>query len=161
MIIGLAAGAIALAALVTTVVLAIRLHRFRADQRMVLGANGKDDVITHAAQLQREFDRLHSRVEEIAHHVETRLAEVQTQVDKSLTQRAVVRYDAYGELSGQQSTTVALLDCHRNGVILSSITHRDSSRTYIREITNGEGIHELSPEENEAITSAGAPTPLL
>ena len=57
-------------------------------------------------------------------------------------------------MTGQQSATLALLDEHRSGILLSSIIHRDSTRMYIRQITNGQGEHELSPEENEAIEAA-------
>ena len=61
---------------------------------------------------------------------------------------------AYGELSGHQSTTIALLDAERNGVILSAIAHRDSARLYCKQVVAGEGELELSPEEAEAVRLA-------
>ena len=54
-------------------------------------------------------------------------------LDGAIAYRALVRYDAYGELSGHQSTTLALLDAARNGVVLSSIAHRDTARLYVQE----------------------------
>ena len=62
-----------------------------------------------------------------------------------------MRYDAYNEMSGRQSTTIALLDASRSGIVLSSIHHRDQARLYAKQIIAGEGELELSPEEQEAV----------
>ena len=58
----------------------------------------------------------------------------------------MVRYDAYGEMSGQQSSSVAMLDARRSGVVISSISHRDHARVYVKQILAGESEHQLSPE---------------
>ena len=68
--------------------------------------------------------------------------------------RALVRYDAYGEMSGRQSTSIALLDATRSGLVLSSIHHRDQARLYAKEVREGKPELELSPEEDEAIRRA-------
>jgi hypothetical protein len=49
---------------------------------------------------------------------------------------------------------LAILDEHQNGIVLSSIAHRESARLYFNQITEGKGEHELSPEESEAIAIA-------
>ena len=72
---------------------------------------------------------------------------------------ADIRYDAMGELSGQQSSTMALLDAHRTGVVVSSILHRDQARVYVKQVREGESELELSPEEHEAIEAAMAGAP--
>jgi len=75
-------------------------------------------------------------------------------LDGAIAYRALVRYDAYNEMSGHQSTSLALLDAERNGVVLSCIAHRDSARLYSKVVREGRGEHELSPEEDEAIRLA-------
>jgi len=65
-----------------------------------------------------------------------------------------VRYDAYNEMSGRQSTTIALLDTERSGLVLSSIAHRDQARVYVKEVVAGRGELQLSPEEEEAVRLA-------
>jgi hypothetical protein len=65
-----------------------------------------------------------------------------------------VRYDAYGDMSGRQSMSIALLDARHSGVVLSSIHHRDQARLYAKQIHEGRGEHELSPEEEEAVKLA-------
>ena len=55
---------------------------------------------------------------------------------------------------GSQSTSIALLDAHRSGLVLSSIHHRDQARLYAKQIREGKAEFELSPEEHEAIRLA-------
>jgi hypothetical protein len=150
----LAAAALALIALVLAVVLAVRLRRLRADQRAVLGTTGRDDLVAHASALHQAFDALHGRVEEVAERLDARMAAAEERIDGAIAYRALVRYDAYGELSGHQSTSLALLDAGHSGVVLSSIAHRDTARLYCKQVHGGEGEHELSPEEAEAVRLA-------
>ena len=75
-------------------------------------------------------------------------------LDGAIAYRSLVRYDAYGEMSGHQSTSIALLDARRNGVVLSSILHRDHARLYAKRVDDGRGELELSPEEQEAVRLA-------
>jgi len=156
----LAAGGVALIALLLGLVLAVRVHRMRSAQRAVLGASGHEDLVAHAAGLQQAFLALHDRVEEIAAHVDSRMSTAEARLDGAIAYRSLVRYDAYGELSGHQSTTIALLDTHHNGVVISSIAHRDTARLYCKQVVNGDGELTLSPEEIEAVKRAlaGEPT---
>ena len=148
------AGAVALLALLLSVVLAVRVRRLRSAQRIVLGESGRDDLVGHAAGLQAAFVELHDRVEEVAERLEQRVEQAERRLDGAITHRALVRYDAYGELSGHQSASLALLDADRNGVVLSSIAHRDTARLYCKQVLAGRGEHLLSPEEDEAIRRA-------
>jgi len=153
-LVALGAGAVALLALAWAIVLTVRVGRMRAAQKTVLGPGETEDLITHAAGLQRAFVALQDRVEEIAARLDERMGVAEHRLDGALAYRALVRYDAYGELSGHQSTTIALLDAERNGVVLSSIAHRDSARLYSKQVLDGAGELELSPEEAEAVRLA-------
>ncbi len=159
-IVALAAGAAAALALVLATVLAFKLRHLRADQRAVLGEDGTRDLVGHAARLERGFVELRDWVEDTATGIETRMAAAEGRIDGCVSHRALVRYDAYGEMSGQQSSSLALLDAHQSGVVLTSILHRDSERMYVKQIVAGESELELSPEEREAVDSAlGAKDP--
>jgi hypothetical protein len=150
----LAAGGVALIALVLAVVLAARLRRLRADQRTVLGTSGREDLVSHASSLQSAFEALHSRVEEIAERLDARMGAAEERLDGAIAYRALVRYDAYGELSGHQSTSLALLDAGHSGVVLSTIANRETARMYCKQVHAGQGELELSPEEAEAVRLA-------
>ena len=153
-IVALVAGGIAIIGLLSTIVLAARLMRVRADQRLVLGENRRDDLVTHAAQLQGQFEALHSYVEDVAGALQDRMRLIEERLDGAIAYRSLIHYDAYGEMSGRQSTSIALLDETRSGLVLSSIHHRDQARLYAKQIHEGNSEHELSPEENDAIRLA-------
>jgi len=152
-VVALAAAGISVAALVWVAALTVRVRRLRADQRAVLGL-GRTDVVAHAAGLQDAFRALEARTGELAERLQERMGEAEHRLDGALAYRALVRYDAYGEVSGRQSTTIALLDAEHNGVVLSAIAHRDSARLYCKQVIGGEGELELSPEEAEAVRLA-------
>ena len=67
---------------------------------------------------------------------------------------ALVRYDAFGEMSGRMSFSLALLDEHGDGVTLSAIAGAADTRVYAKPVAGGKGEHELSPEEQQAVSSA-------
>jgi hypothetical protein len=153
-IVALAAGGLALLTLVAAIWLALALRRLRRDQRVVLGAAGTGDLVAHAAGLEREFRVLHDSVEDAVARLHERMAAAEVRLDGAVAYRALVRYDAYGEMSGHQSTSIALLDARRNGVVLSSIIHREQARLYAKRVEGGVGELELSPEEQEAVRLA-------
>lgn len=153
-VVALAGASVAVIALLLAVVLAVRLRRLRTAQLAVLGTAGRDDLVAHAAGLERNFRALYDRVEELAVHLDGRMTATEQRLDGAIAYRSLVRYDAYGELSGHQSTTLALLDAHSNGVVLSSIANRETARLYCKQVVAGEGEHKLSPEEVEAIRLA-------
>jgi hypothetical protein len=152
-IVALAAGGIAVVGLGLSLALLAQLRRVRADQRMVLG-DTRRDLPAHAAALERKFDALAQYVRDASERLDVRMNVAESRLDGAVAYRALVRYDAYGEMSGRQSMSIALLDATRSGVVLSSIHHRDQSRIYAKQVRNGQGELELSPEEDEAIRLA-------
>ena len=152
-IVAIAAGAVALVSLAITIALAFRLRRVRADQRVVLGER-REDLVAHAATLQSQFEALSEYVQDAAARLDERMNLAEQRLDGAVAYRSLVRYDAYGEMSGRQSTSIALLDATRSGIVLSSIHHRDQARLYAKQVHGGRGELELSPEEDEAIRLA-------
>src|SRR5918998_6018647 len=149
-IVALAAGGVAVVALLLAIVLGFKLRRLRAATKAVLG-DGNRDLVVHAEELQTAFTQLRDWVEESIEHFERRMGEVEERVDGCIAYTALVRYDAYNELSGHQSSSLALLDSRKTGVVVSSIVHRDQARLYVKQLHDGEAEHELSPEEEEAV----------
>ena len=87
-------------------------------------------------------------------------AEIQAlQMDSATALRhvAVVRYDAFGDMGGHLSWSLALLDDGGDGVVLTSIHGRSDSRTYAKNVTGWSASQQLSPEEAEAIGFARTP----
>jgi hypothetical protein len=76
------------------------------------------------------------------------------EVADALRHLAVVRYDAFGDMGGHLSWSLALLDDAGNGVVLTSIHGRSEARTYAKNISSWACDQALSPEEDEAIKFA-------
>jgi Protein of unknown function (DUF4446) len=152
-IVALAAAAVAVVALVLAIVLALKLRSLRRAQAAVLGGRGRD-LVAHAAELDAAFVSLRDYVEEALVRLLQQSQVTEQRIDGCLAHRALVRYDAYGEMSGAQSSSFAMLDEHRSGIVFSSIIHRDQARVYVKEVREGRSTIELSPEEQQAIHAA-------
>jgi hypothetical protein len=152
--VALGAAAVALIALIFAIVLAVKLRRLRTNQLAVLGGADRRDLIEHAARLETGFTQLRDWVEDSLSGSESRMSAAEQRIDGCIAHAAMVRYDAYNELSGAQSSSLALLDTHRTGVILTSIVHRDQARIYLKQMQAGEPETELSPEEQQAVDRA-------
>jgi hypothetical protein len=153
-IIAIAAAAVALLALLGCLWLAVRIRSLRRAQRVVMGAQGERDLVAQAARIEDAFAELREYVDDTASRLETRLAGVETALRGAISHRALVRYDAYNELSGHQSMSIALLDHEQSGIVLSCIHHREQARVYGKQVRAGQGELELSPEEAEAVRQA-------
>ena len=66
----------------------------------------------------------------------------------------LVRYDAFGDMGGRLSWSLALLDDGGHGVVLTSIHGRSEARTYAKNVSGWTSDQQLSPEEQDAITGA-------
>jgi hypothetical protein len=127
------------------------LRALRRDQQVLLGESGTD-LVQFAVSLQGRLDDVHRAVDEVA----AGLARVDRRVDGTLAKTAVVRYDAYEAHGGHQSSSVAVLDAGRSGVVVSAIQGRDYARIYVKELDRGRASIALSPEEEEAVQRAMA-----
>jgi hypothetical protein len=143
----------AIVALVACGSLAVAVRRLRAGQRAVLGERGAD-LVDHAVELESAFAALRDWVEAVATTLDGRLGDAEARLSGAVTHRALVRYDAYNEMSGRQSLSIALLDDTRSGIVLSSIHHRDQARIYAKQVHGGKSELELSPEEQDALRLA-------
>jgi len=86
-----------------------------------------------------------------ADQVAAEIDALRADVSSSLRHLAVVRYDAFGDMGGHLSWSMALLDDAGDGVVLTSIHGRSDSRTYAKNVASWTANQQLSPEEEEAI----------
>jgi hypothetical protein len=153
-IVALAAGGLALIALALAAALGLKVRRLQAAQRTILGDAGEQDLVAHAQSLQARFSELSADVKRAFGQLDDRIAACEQRLEGCISHSAVVRYDAYNEMSGRQSSSLALLDDKGSGIVMSSILHREQARTYVKGVHDGNSELELSPEEEEAIQSA-------
>ncbi|MGY2700980.1 hypothetical protein ACVW2K_000564 [Nocardioides sp. HB32] len=93
-------------------------------------------------------------VPEDVHGLRQEVAALRAEAKDALRHLAVVRYDAFGDMGGHLSWSVALLDDGGNGVVLTSIHGRSDARSYAKSVGGWTCEQQLSPEELEAIEHA-------
>jgi hypothetical protein len=153
----LAAAALA-AAGVLAVVLVLQwraVRRLRRAQVVILGSHDERDIVEHVQTLDSRVRNLREAVERLT----AELDEHRRHLDEALTNRAIVRYDAFRDAGGEQSASLALLDNHRSGLVVTTIAARDFARLYVKHLDRGVADRELSPEEQRAVEAA-VPRPL-
>jgi uncharacterized protein DUF4446 len=144
-----AACVVAVVALAAAVVLWRKLARLQGRQSVVLGTKNAD-LVDFTVSLQARLDDVQRAVDEVA----AGLSRVDRRVDGSVTNTAIVRYDAYEGTGGQQSASLALLDSTRTGAVVTAIQGRDYARIYVKDLDRGRSSVALSPEEQEAVERA-------
>jgi hypothetical protein len=135
----------------------------RASSVLAKGARGPEANASLIEATHRNTERTEVIAEEIADlrglvadSMKTRKDGSPGQVTGALRNVALVRYDAFGEMSGRMSFSLALLDENGDGVALSAIAGTGDTRVYAKAIADGKGEHELSPEEQQAVAAAMA-----
>lgn len=66
----------------------------------------------------------------------------------------VVRYDAFQNITGEQSFSLALIDERGNGVVISALHARSDTRIYAKQLEAWRSEHSLSAEEQQALGQA-------
>jgi hypothetical protein len=87
-------------------------------------------------------------------HIRAEVEALRDDSVQSLRHMAVVRYDAFGDMGGHLSWSMALLDDEGNGVVLTAIHGRTDARTYAKNIAGWTCDQPLSPEETDAVATA-------
>lgn len=66
----------------------------------------------------------------------------------------LVKYDAFHEMGGKLSFSLALLNETNDGFVMNAVHSREGCYTYIKEIIDGNSIIVLADEEKEALEMA-------
>ena len=103
-------------------------------------------LAAHADQISKAGARM-TEIEEL-HDILIRRTE------HSLQHIGIVRFNPFDDTGSDQSFVIALLDANRDGVVVSSLHGRGTTRVFAKPISAGSSIHQLSNEEADAIRLA-------
>lgn len=132
-----------------------RLLRYQKNQRIIMGSRGTVDIVEHVAAVDEKLTNVRLALEDL-----TLLArDHDVRIDSSLAGVGIVRFDAYHDLGGRQSTAVAFLNHLGDGVVITTVVSRDFARMYVKLLKNGESDIPLAPEEIEAVEQARGSSP--
>lgn len=140
----------------------------RATAVLAKGARGPEAHASLIEATQRNTERTEIAAEEIADlrglvadgmaeqakSFAAKSSDGKPQNPSGLRNIALVRYDAFGQMSGRMSFSLALLDDHGDGVTISAIAGTTDTRVYAKGVTDSKGEQDLSPEEAQAVSAA-------
>ena len=95
-----------------------------------------------------------NRVEAGLAVLDQRVQDIEARIPFAVTRNAVVAYDAFGNITGQLSRSMALLSESGDGIVLSILVSREETLFFTKEIRGGTGSEMLSPEEELAVANA-------
>jgi hypothetical protein len=110
----------------------------------------REDVVTLLEVHMDEVQRLQQEVrrqQAYGRHLRALLG-------RTVSRIGTVRYDAFDDMGGRLSFSIALLDEHGDGTVISAMNGRVQTRTYAKPVIGGTSPHNLSEEEVEAIALA-------
>ena len=109
------------------------------------------------SSLESQLASYRSRVES----VDDRLSKLDTEYERLSVSAAlasqkisIVRFNPFGDTGGDQSFSLAVLDAHNSGYVLTSIHGRTGTRVYVKPVDLGKSKYTLSDEERQALTQA-------
>jgi hypothetical protein len=132
-----------------------RLLRYQRNQHVIMGSRGTVDIVEHVTGVDEKVTNLRVAVEDLTLAVRDH----DVRIDGTLSRVGVVRFDAYHDLGGRQSTAVAFLNHGGDGVVITTVVSRDFARMYVKLIRDGQSDIPLAPEESEAVDQARGTTP--
>jgi hypothetical protein len=118
-------------------------------RRLLTGASG-EDLEASLLNAVEEGRRIGQRCDAI----EVRLAQLVDTTQGCLQHVGMVRFDAFHDVSGQQSFSLAMLDGDLNGAIITALFGRQESRCFGKPVLNGKTHQPLSGEEENALKIA-------
>jgi tetrahydromethanopterin S-methyltransferase subunit G len=110
--------------------------------------------VHEATRIMERHEEILAKVQAQVTEVERELEEVQRKLDRCFQRMGFIRYDAFQEMGGQLSFSLALLNGHQDGIVLSVLNGREDSRVYAKPITGGRSPSPLSGEERAALERA-------
>ncbi len=149
-IVALAAGffVLILTALIATQAVRLKKLSHRLEL-MTIGADSSSLADTLTETLRRLAETEH-RTELVEHSVGV----LQAKMPGCVQRVGMIRFDAFENVGGQQSFSIAMLDGQSNGIVLTSMFSRTDIRVYAKSIKNGLASHPLSQEEEQALKEA-------
>ena len=129
--------------------LVMQINRLRAK----IDATPNDgNVFAMLRKVDNEIGHLDQTVSAMA----PRLASVEARIPLAISYTGIVAYDAFDNIAGNLSRSIALLNEHGDGVIISLLVGRNENLFFTKQVRGRVGMEELSPEESQAIAMAMA-----
>lgn len=128
----------------------IQMHKLKKKYKMFM--DGKNAKTLEESILSRmdQIDHLISSTQKN----ESDIQKIYKNMKSTFQKVGLVKYDAFHEMGGKLSFSLALLNEINDGFIINAMHSREGCYTYIKEIIDGNSIIALADEEQEALDMA-------
>ena len=141
---------VAIVLLVLLIVALVQIHSFKKKYQKFMQGKNASSLEKDIMSLYEDNVFIKSSMEKNKKDIEELFTKHQTAFQKL----GLVKYDAFNEMGGKLSFSLAMLDVKNNGFIINAMHTREGCYTYIKEIIDGNSVIVLSGEEQEALNNA-------
>ena len=120
--------------------------------RTIDGVPADGNVIAALGAVQRRVDAL----DRVVLDLEPRIDRLEHRMPLAVSRTGVVAYNAFGNITGQMSRSIALLNDHGDGIVVTILVSREETLFFTKEVRSARGSEQLSPEEQAAVDRAMA-----
>lgn len=147
---------IAMAIMMILIVICFILNAVNSSKiSTIMDYSDDGDIISALKDYYDKVDDLSKTVNDASDAVlMSRLSNCENDSNISLKKVGIVNFDAFDDVTGKLSFSLALLNNNNDGIILTSLYGHNSCNTYLREIVSGEAPVKLLDEEKQALTQA-------
>ncbi len=136
--------------MIVTIVQTVKLNKLsKRYKKFMSGKNAKS--------LEKDIEGIYEDNKFIKTSTEKNRKDIQSlyrKFESAFQKVGIVKYDAYNQVGGQLSFSLALLDENDNGFVLNSVHSAEGCYSYTKEIKNGLCEISLGEEEKQALDIA-------
>ena len=148
LVIGLAA--LVLILIIIMIINVVQMHKLKKNyQNFMTGKNGKNLEET----ILKRLDQVDQLIEANSLN-QKNINRIFSNMKYTFQKVGLIKYDAFNEMGGKLSFSLALLNETNDGFIINAMHSREGCYTYIKEVVDGNSIITLSEEEEEALQMA-------
>lgn len=155
---GLAVIAALVASVLAVIAVAIAVRADRRASEITPGSGRVADLERRSAQTAKRLELLENDIDLRRGDADAEPRAVSNAIrgtGSAISHVGLVRFDAFEDTGGGQSFALALIDEDGDGVILTSLHSRQTTRVFVKDIRGGVADAPLSGEEERALREAG------
>lgn len=136
--------------IILTIINIVQMRKLKKGYKVFMTGKGAKNLEDTLIKRLNQVDALIESNDENKKNIKSLFANMQLTYQKM----GLIKYDAFNEMGGKLSFSLAMLDKRNNGYIINAMHTREGCYTYIKEIVDGNSIIVLSEEEQKALDRA-------
>ena len=141
---------VVLASVVTATIALLQVQSLKNRFTTALGDGSDSSLDARLGKYQNRVDSVDERLLKL----DTEYKRLSIVAGLASQKISIVRFNPFGDTGGDQSFSLAVLDAHNSGYVLTSIHSRTGTRVYVKPVDLGKSKYTLSEEEKQALAQA-------